>query len=141
METFTREEQLAIWGKQLQGLAQGGLCYGVGDEPDLARYRRMKEIAQLLIEGAGSASDGQVREMAEKLRLSGGMPAEQAERLAREVLGKKETALEDAQLRAWGAELVEMAQVGLEEGSDSPFDIDRYKVVLQLGETLRDLSR
>ena len=67
-------------------------------------------------------------------------PEEQAGSLARELLGKKAGVTEE-QVHAWGAELVEMADTGLAEGLESPFDLDRYQVIRQLGEKMQALAR
>ena len=47
---MNRNKQLRMWGTCLRGHATGGLQYGVCDEPDTARYNRMMEIAEELLD-------------------------------------------------------------------------------------------
>lgn len=134
-------DHLNIWGKDLQGLAQGGLLYGEGGEDDKARYARIKEIAKQLLESTAAtrADDGQVAVMIASLRQRvPGLTEEQAEAMAREVLGETAGVSAD-QVRAWGAELVKMAETALDGGElENPFDIDRYEVIRQVGGNMRD---
>ena len=134
-------ECLNDWGTRLRGLAQGGLHYGGDGETGLVRYRRVREIALQMMDSTDCVDDGEVTEMACKLQKRvAGMTEEQAGSLARELLGKKAGVTEE-QVHAWGAELVEMADTGLAEGLESPFDLDRYQVIHQLGEKMQALAR
>ena len=140
MDQMDWNECLSTWGNHLRGLAQAGLYYGEDGEPGQIRYRRMKEIAQLLLDGCDSVSDDQVLEMVESLRKRvPDLAEEQAVALARELLGKKEGIAEE-QVRAWGVELLEMADASQEEGLDNLYDIGRYQGVRVLGEKMRDLE-
>ena len=125
-------ECLNDWGTRLRGLAQGGLHYGGDGETGLVRYRRVREIALQMMDSTDCVDDGAVTEMACKLqkRVAG----------MTELLGKKAGVTEE-QVHAWGAELVEMADTGLAEGLESPFDLDRYQVIRQLGEKMQALAR
>ena len=132
-------ECLSTWGAHLRGLAQGGLYYGEGGEPDMARYRRMKEIAQAMLEGGDSVSDGQLAEMARSLRQAASLTEADADALARQLLGKK-PGVAEAQVRAWGAELAEMAESRLAEDLENLYDIGRFEAVRDLGRKMRDLD-
>ena len=115
-------ECLNDWGTRLRGLAQGGLHYGGDGETGLVRYRRVREIALQMMDSTDCVDDGEVTEMACKLQ-------------------KRVAGMTEEQVHAWGAELVEMADTGLAEGLESPFDLDRYQVIRQLGEKMQALAR
>ena len=139
-EKITWNERLSEWGEHLRGLAQGGLYYGEGGEADTVRYRRMREIAQSLLEGGEAAGEEQLAAVAADLR--GRVPSltqEQADALARELIQKKEAVAED-QVRAWGAELAEMAEARLAEDLENLYDIGRFEAVRDLGRKMRDLE-
>lgn len=133
-------DYLNIWGRDLQGLAQGGVLYGEGGEDALARYTRVKEIAGQLLESTASApaDDAQAAVMAASLRQRvPGLTEEQADAMAREVLGETAGVTRD-QVRAWGAELETLAAAALDGDLENPFDIDRYEVIRQVGGKMRD---
>lgn len=120
-------------GHPATGLAQGGLHYGGDGETGLVRYRRVREIALQMMDSTDCVDDGEVTEMACKLqkrvaRYDGGAGWEFGQGAA-----GKEGWRHGEQVHAWGAELVEMADTGLAEGLESPFDLDRYQVIRQLG--------
>ena len=139
--TMDWNERLSTWGTLLRSLAQGGLLYSEGGETDLVRYRRMQEIAQALLDGSDSVSDAQVAEMAAGLRgRVESLTEEQADALARELLGKKAVSVAEEQVRAWGEELLAMADASLEDGLENLYDIGRYEVVRDLGRKMRDLE-
>lgn len=134
-------ECLETWGSLLRSLAQGGLLYSEGGETDMARYRRMQEIAQALLDGSHSVSGEQVQAKADELRSRvPSLTGEQADALARELLGEQESVAED-QVRAWGEELLGMADASLEDGLENLYDVGRYEVVRELGEKMRRLDR
>ena len=64
---MNRNKQLRWWGTNLRGLATGGLQYGLGDEPDQARYNRMMEIAQELLDKTDDIDEEQAEGVAQKL--------------------------------------------------------------------------
>lgn len=133
-------EYLNTWGVRLRSLAQGGLYYGEGGEEDIPRYQRMQEIARELVEGSDSVSDEQVAEMARNLRRQAASLTEaDADALARQLLGKK-TGLAREQVRAWGAELAEMAEARLAGDLENLYDIGRFEAVRELGAQMRDLE-
>ena len=134
-------ECLETWGSLLRSLAQGGLLYSEGGETDMARYRRMQEIAQALLDGSHSVSGEQVQAKADELRSRvPSLTGEQADALARELLGKKAVSVAEEQVRAWGEELLAMADASLEDGLENLYDIGRYEVVRDLGRKMRDLE-
>ena len=136
-------ECLSTWGNSLRGLAQGGLCYGEDGESGTARYGRLREIALELLKSGSGEEDGRIGEMVPiLLKHVPAMSREEAVALARELLGLPEpVCLAEEQVQAWGAEIVALADAGLEGDLESPYDIDRYQAIRQLGGKMRDLDR
>lgn len=64
---MNRNKQLRMWGSCLRGHAQGGLQYGLCDEPDTARYNRMMEIALELLDKTDDIDEEQAEGVARKL--------------------------------------------------------------------------
>ena len=135
-------ECLTTWGTSLRGLAQGGICYGQDGADGAARYGRLREIALELLKCDGGEEDSRIGGMIPVLlKREPSMSREEAAALARELLGLPEpVSLGEEQVRAWGAEIVALAEAGLEGDLESPFDIDRYQAIRQLGGKMRDLD-
>lgn len=130
---MNRNKQLRMWGSCLRGHAQGGLQYGLCDEPDTARYDRMMEIALELLDKTVEIDEEQAEGIAHKLmEKTPGMSEEEAMEMACDLLGQGET-IPDEQIKAWGQELLDMAEIGVVEGHASMFDLNRYLAVQEMG--------
>lgn len=130
---MNRNKQLRMWGTCLRGHAQGGLQYGVCDEPDTARYNRMMEIALELLDKTVEIDEEQAEGVARKLMdKTPGMSEEDAMEMACDLLGQSES-IADEQIRAWGQELLDMAAVGVVDGHANMFDLNRYLAVQEMG--------
>lgn len=130
---MNRNKQLRMWGSCLRGHAQGGLQYGVCDEPDTARYNRMMEIALELLDKTDDIDEEQAEGVAKKLMdKTPGMSEEAALEAAYDLLGKGES-IADEQIKAWGQELLDMAAVGVVDGHANMFDLNRYLAVQEMG--------
>lgn len=130
---MNRNKQLRMWGSCLRGHAQGGLQYGVCDEPDTARYNRMMEIALELLDKTDDIDEEQAEGVAKKLMdKTPGMSEEEALEAAYDLLGKGES-IADEQIKAWGQELLDMAAVGVVDGHANMFDLNRYLAVQEMG--------
>ena len=134
---MNRNKQLRMWGTNLRGLATGGLQYGLGDEPDQARYNRMMEIAQELLDKTDDIDEEQAEGVAQKLMTkTPGLSEEDAMEMAYDLLGRGEV-LSDEQVKTWGEELVAMAEIGVVEGHASMFDLNRYLAVKDMGQEMQ----
>lgn len=130
---MNRNKQLRMWGSCLRGHAQGGLQYGVCDEPDTARYNRMMEIALELLDKTDDIDEEQAEGVAKKLMdKTPGVSEEEALEAAYDLLGKGES-IADEQIKAWGQELLDMAAVGVVDGHANMFDLNRYLAVQEMG--------
>ena len=135
---MNRNKQLRWWGKNLRGLAQGGLLYGLRDEPDMARYNRMMEIAQELLDKTAEIDEEQAESVAQKLLgKNAGMTEEEAMSMALDLLGGSDD-ISDEQVKTWGKERVEMAEIGVVEGHETMFDLSRYQSVLEMGKEMQN---
>lgn len=130
---MNRNKQLRMWGSCLRGHAQGGLRYGLCDEADTARYNRMMEIALELLDKTDEIDEEQAEGVAKKLmEKTPSMSEETALEMAYDLLGKGES-IADEQIRAWGQELLDMAEVGVVDGHANMFDLNRYLAVQEMG--------
>ena len=125
-----------MWGSCLRGHAQGGLQYGLCDEPDTARYNRMMEIALELLDKTDDIDEEQAEGVARKLMdKTPGLSEEEAMETAYDLLGKGET-ISDERVKAWGEELLAMAEIGVVDGHANMFDLNRYLAVKEMGQEM-----
>lgn len=135
---MNRNKQLRMWGTCLRGHAQAGLQYGVCDEPDTARYNRMMEIALELLDKTVEVDEEQAEGVAHKLmEKTPGMSEDDAMEMACDLLGQGES-IADEQIKAWGQELLDMAEIGVVDGHANMFDLNRYLAVQEMG---RDMQK
>lgn len=133
---MNRNKQLRMWGSCLRGHAQGGLQYGLCDEPDTARYNRMMEIALELLDKTDDIDEEQAEGVARKLMdKTPGLSEEEAMETAYDLLGKGET-ISDERVKAWGEELLAMAEIGVVDGHANMFDLNRYLAVKEMGQEM-----
>ena len=133
---MNRNKQLRMWGSCLRGHAQGGLQYGLCDEPDTARYNRMMEIALELLDKTYDIDEEQAEGVARKLMdKTPGLSEEEAMETAYDLLGKGET-ISDERVKAWGEELLAMAEIGVVDGHANMFDLNRYLAVKEMGQEM-----
>ena len=134
---MNRNKQLRMWGSCLRGHATGGLQYGLCDEPDTARYNRMMEIAMELLDKTDDIDEEQAEGVAQKLMTkTPGLSEEDAMEMAYDLLGRGEV-LSEEQVKAWGEELVRIAEIGVVEGHANRFDLNRYLAVKDMGEAMQ----
>ena len=133
---MNRNKQLRMWGTCLRGHATGGLQYGLCDEPDTARYNRMIEIAMELLDKTDDIDEEQAEGVAQKLMTkTPGLSEEDAMEMAYDLLGRGET-IADEQIKAWGEELIAIAEVGVVDGHANMFDLNRYLAVKDMGQEM-----
>ena len=90
-----------------------------------------------LLDKTDDIDEEQAEGVAQKLMTkTPGLSEEDAMEMAYDLLGRGEV-LSEEQVKAWGEELVQIAEIGVVEGHANMFDPNRYLAVKDMGEAMQ----